>query len=668
MNFIDLSKQTMLIPPETRVVFVSDLFEHEYFGGAEATLAAIMSSCPYAYFKLHARDITEQIIKNNINKIFVFGNFSTINPQLLPVISKFLKYVVCEFDYKFCLYRLPQLHIEKTGKCDCATQDIGRLISSFFSNAKQLWFMSEKQRQVYLDNFPQLSRNSDVLSSVFDQKTLDKIKLLRENTKSDTWIVLGSQSWVKGFENAKQYCEKNDIKYEVVWNLPYDQLLEKLSKSKGIVYLPSGPDTCPRFCIEGKLLNCELVLNKFVQHKDEHWFNERIDYIETYLQNAHQLFWDNIREIETNNITISGYCTTYNCISQQYPFEACIRSMLQFCDEVCVVDGGSTDTTLNELIWLAYPGDCDCHFTLGLYAEAMLHCKNTGEPYEFPDEWFGVKRGKVRVKIIPRDWNSKQSALFDGMQKAEARDMCTGDYCWQMDVDEVVSEDDAKKILPLCEYMKNNGIDGISLPVVEWWGPVKNGKVRVDIPPEKWRLSMNDQCHTVTHGIPLELRATDDEGNLYCKGGSDGCDMVFRDTGLRVPFVTAVPNDARHAQAKALQGDKNALAAYEQWFNAYVNELPGVFHYSWVDIERKIRLYRDFWSRHWNVLTNNSYVDDAEHNMFFDVSWSQVTDEMIKRRASELEQIGGWVFHRNWDGSQTPCIRVTKQEPLCVKD
>jgi len=637
MNFIDLSKSITSIPPETRVVFVSDLFEHEYFGGAEATLAAIISSCPYVnHHKIHARDLTEQIIKDNVNKIFVFGNFSTINPQLLPVISRFLKYVVCEFDFKFCQYRLPQLHVEKTGKCDCATQDIGRLISNFFSNAKQLWFMSEKQRQVYLDNFPQLSRNSDVLSSVFDQKTLNKIEILRNNEKNDTWIVLGSQSWVKGFENAKQYCEKNDLKYEVVWNLPYDQLLEKLSKSKGLCYLPNGPDTCPRLVIEGKLLGCELILNDFVQHKDEEWFNRSIDDVNAYLRGNPFAFWLPMDYyVYYNNIKISGYCTTYNCISQEYPFEECIRSMMQFCDEVCIVDGGSTDGTIDKL-------------------------RQIQNDFADPEKGYDP----IVISIIERDWNSKQSALFDGMQKAEARDMCTGDYCWQMDVDEVVSEDDAKKILPLCEYMKNNGIDGISLPVIEPWGPVKNGKIRVDVNPEKWRLSRNDQCHTVTHGIPLELRATDDEGNIYCVGGSDGCDMVFRETGLRVPFATAVPNDARHAQAKALQGDKNALATYERWFNEYINALPGVFHYSWVDIERKIRLYKHFWSRHWNVLNNKDYVDDAEHNMFFDAPWSQVTDEMIKQRALELEQIGGWVFHRKWNGEKTPWISCNKRVPI----
>ena len=37
----------------------------------------------------------------------------------------------------------------------------------------------------------------------------------------------------------------------------------------------------------------------------------------------------------------------YNCIEQLYPFKECIESMIEFCDEVCIVDGGSTDGSVD---------------------------------------------------------------------------------------------------------------------------------------------------------------------------------------------------------------------------------------------------------------------------------------------------------------------------------
>lgn len=351
--------------------------------------------------------------------------------------------------------------------------------------------------------------------------------------------------------------------------------------------------------------------------------SDDINRIESYLLCCPKRFWDKAKEIiEKPYLSISGYCTTYNCVSQKYPFVECISSMLEFCDEVCVVDGGSTDETRDLLKMLA--------------------------------------NNKLRVKMIDRDWESPQSALFDGMQKAEARDMCTGDFCWQMDVDEVVSEDDAKKVRPLCERMLENGLEGLSLAVVEYWG--SENKVRCDVHPWKWRLSRNNPM--ITHGIPTELRGIDDKGNLYCTGGSDGCDMVYRDTGTRVPFANFYTQEAHDTRLAALQGNEQARVQYEQWFNSVIEQLPGVFHYSWIDIRRKIRLYRDFWTKHWLRLSAQDDADTAEHNMFFDVPWSQVTEEMIDQRANELEQIGGWVFHQKWNRTRTPWITCKRKSPL----
>lgn len=676
MKFIDLTKP--IIPIDTQVIFVADFFHNEIVGGAELTTAAIMSSSPYKTQTLKVEFLTEELIKANSDKLWIFGNCNSSNFfQLIPKIASTCHYVTCEYDYRFCRFRSLEKHeIDTKTICDCHVTQIGQLMSLLYKKSLMTWFMSEQQRRVFISKFPELEHKSCVLSSVFDQATLQKIQKLRENApkKREKWIILGSSSWVKGTLSAEKYCTEHQLEYEIVGDygtknvigaLPYNKLLEKLSQSKGLIFTPAGADTCPRLVIEAKLLNCDLILNKNVQHADEEWFStNNLTEIENYLRHSPARFWDNANKIMSKHMTISGYCTTYNCISQKYPFVECIKSMLEFCDEVCVVDGGSTDGTLNELIWLAYGAEnCDCHFTMGLNAEACLRNK-VHEPFEFPDEWCGIKRGKIRVKIKPRDWTSSQSALFDGMQKAEARNMCTGDFCWQLDVDEVVSEEDAKKIRPLCEQLKANAILGVSLPVVEFWGSSKQ-KVRLDIPPDKPRLSRNDPL--VTHGVPLELRATDANGNLYCTGGSDGCDMVWKDTGDRVQFATFVTQDVVNVRMAASHGIEQARSMYEQWFNAQVDSLPGVFHYSWVDIERKIRLYRDFWTRHWEILYHTKYVDNAESNMFFDKPWSEVSDNDISQRARELETTGGHVFHRKWDGKITPWVTVSKQEPSLMR-
>jgi len=624
-----VEKSKVSLSKEDKIIFVADLFAEEYAGGAELTSEALIESSPHKVLKVHSRDVSLELLKEGVDKFWIFGNFAGLNPQLIPSIIANIKYTVLEYDYKFCKFRSPEKHFSTTGTpCDCHNQMNGKLISAFYYGATGMWWMSEGQLSKYTALFPFLSEKSNiVLSSVFSKETLAKVKVLRNNIPVDDkkgWIVLGSDSWVKGADDAKQWCEDNKKSYEVVWGLKYEELLAKLASSEGFVYLPRGYDTCPRMVIEAKLLGCKLHINDNVQHAKEEWFNtDNVEEIEEYLYGASTLFWNGITSMMEYKPKISGYTTVYNAASQKYPFIQTIESMLDFCDEVCVVDGGSTDGT-----WDIVQGMAAVH-------------------------------QKLKIKQVTRDWNHPRFAAYDGMQKAEARSMCTGDFCWQMDCDEVVHEDDVQKIFDICRKFPV-GVDIISLPVVEYWGGPE--KVRADIMPWKWRLSRNKA--NITHGIPKDARRIDENGEVYAAYG-DGCDMIDSSTFERIPHVTFYNQEVDNVRKRAVTGDKTALQIYQNWFENVIENLPGVFHYSWFDLERKIHLYKNYWTKHWESLSGKKYEDTAESNMFFDLPWSQVSDEMIKDKAVELkEKLGGWIWHQKWDGKTlTSHISIKKQQP-----
>jgi len=620
------------IPDSAKIIFVSDFFVDDYQGGAELTTQALIDAAPFPVFKIHSREISLKLLEQGADRFWIFGNFVQLNPQLLPSIMVNLNYAVLEYDYKYCRVRSPEKHLRQFQQpCDCHEQLNGKLIASFFHHAKALFWMSEDQKKHYESLFPFLKQNdSIVLSSVFDKVTLNFIRLLRQQNKERTqkWIVLGSDSWIKGFDAAKEWCVQNNHDYQAVWNVPYNELLELLATSEGFVYLPLGKDTCPRMIIEAKLLGCKLMFNDNVQHANEDWFaTDNLQDIENYLYAAPNIFWNAIKHVSEYSPKISGYTTTLNCVQQDYPFQQCITSMLQFCDEVCVVDGGSSDETWSVLSELAH------------------------------------KEPKLKIKQVIRDWNHPRFAVFDGMQKTEARKMCTGDFCWQMDSDEIVHEDDVEKIKKIVKSIAKS-IDIIALPVIEYWGGCD--KVRIDVLPWKWRLSRN--LHHIIHGIPADLRRFDEYGNVYSAPGSDGCNMIHADTGERLEFVSFYEQNAAAARTAALAGNSQALNAYEKWFNEAVSQLPSVFHYSWYDLMRKIKLYKNYWTKHWENLQGNEYTDSAESNMMFDVPWSQVTDAMIESRAQELSQIGGWIWHRKWNGTKTPWISCNRSQPSIMKE
>ena len=636
-----IHKETMFISPfnknistglseDSSFVFVSDMFASDYVGGAELTSEALIESCPEKIDKIHSRDVTLKLLEQGHKKFWIFGNTSGLNHELIPTIVANMDYCVLEYDYKFCRYRSVEKHFEaEQEECMCHEEIHGKMISAFFYGASSLWWMSESQQNLYHERFPFLKEKPNtVLSSVFNDKFFQDIAILREKYKSHErkgWVVLGSTSWIKGAEQAEAWCKENNKDYEVVWNVPYEEVLEKLAAAEGFVYLPMGGDTCPRMVIEAKLLGCKLELNEFVQHKDELWFNteDRLD-TESYLYAARNRFWNAVRSTRDFVPNVSGYTTTKDCVSQGYPFRQSIESMLGFASEVVVVDGGSTDGT-----------------------------------WEILQEW-ATSEEKLKVYQVVRDWTHPRHAVFDGLQKAEARSRCTGDYCWQMDSDEIVHENDYDKILAMCKNFPTE-VDLVALPVVEYWGGPE--KVRLDINPWKWRLSRNKE--NITHGIPGHLRKTDENGETYSAPGSDGCDYIDKETLATIPFANFMTQDVEKVRIVASQNDKEALEGYNRWFNAVINQLPGVHHYSWFDLPRKIKTYKNYWSKHWQSLYNISQEDTPENNMFFDKKWSDVSNEDIDDLAFELkEKMGGWIFHSRVDFNKpTPHLDLEINQP-----
>ena len=107
-------------------------------------------------------------------------------------------------------------------------------------------------------------------------------------------------------------------------------------------------------------------------------------------------------------------------------------------------------------------------------------------------------------------------------------------------------------------------------------------------------------------------------------------------------------------------GDKNSLETYQDWANKVIDNVPPVYHTSWLDMKRKIVLYKNYWSKFWQSQYNTEQEDTPENNMFFDKSWSDVTDKEIDRLANKLsEELGGWIFHQkiNWE-AKTPHITI----------
>lgn len=294
-------QKVFYIPNQTEYVVVSDMFAEEYTGGAELTLAALMSKCPGRYFQLHSASMTPELVEKNASKYWIIANFANAQVDALAeLVRSNVRFSVIECDYKYCKYRSSHLHQLKEGKsCDCNQTRSGRFVRALFNKAHWVMFMSQGQLEEYNRQFPGIpSDNFTVQSSTFSDETLLHLANLRkkraESNIKDVYAVLKGGTWIKAEQQTVEWCHRNDIKFELIGGIPHREFLKELSQYKGLVFRPAGYDTCPRLVIEAKMLGLDCLLNENVQHKDEPWFSGSIEECEKYLTARGENFWNKI--------------------------------------------------------------------------------------------------------------------------------------------------------------------------------------------------------------------------------------------------------------------------------------------------------------------------------------------------------------------------------------
>ena len=292
------------------IIFVSDSFVEHYVGGAELTTEAIIKESLFPVNKVLSNEVTLELMEKFKESFWIFGNFANLSEECILHAAKNLDYSVIEYDYKFCKFRSVKKHEKFEGECNCHASTYGKLVAAFLAKSKMNFWMSEKQCDYYVQLFPFVKKNT-ILSSVFYGETIKYLKSLDTTNKNNKWIILDSPSWIKGRADAIAYAEKEGLEYELVWGIEYRELLNKLASSHGLILMPLARDTCPRLAIEAKILGCELVLNDYVQHKDEEWFEDK-DSILSYLETRPRHFWNVIEEVASKNLKINNKPTQSN--------------------------------------------------------------------------------------------------------------------------------------------------------------------------------------------------------------------------------------------------------------------------------------------------------------------------------------------------------------------
>lgn len=268
---------------------------------------------------------------------------------------------------------------------------------------------------------------------------------------------------------------------------------------------------------------------------------------------------------------ISTYVWTLNT-ENVYPLEACIRSAMPLDGEIIILDCGSIDNTIEVIKSL------------------QEECKN--------------------IKLYQTRWDATLPGI-DGLLKARARKFCTGEWCFQLDADEVIRAEDIEKIKSLVSAGDfTTGLIG----TINFYSPFS-----IILLPEigiaKPRLSRNFPF--ITHGIPKRSRRIQC-GKVIALPDTDGTDLIdlegncipFEQSFVSEQYQTLLTKSGNIKEREAILQDtkENDVTIY-------------VLHYGSMGLEKKITNWSAYWFNAWETLYGKSNI--------------VVTDEMRREHIEE---------------------------------
>lgn len=158
------------IPSKTKVVFVTDLFATDLTGGAELTTQALIAANNnIPLFPVHSSSLTLSMLKKNKDKHFVLCNFTRMYPEVLEAISNpgDYEYSIVEYDFKYCCFRSENRHLMETQQvCNCYSTQHGERMAKLFLNAKARFWMSQKQKDLFIKRLPNITSQEKIQFSL----------------------------------------------------------------------------------------------------------------------------------------------------------------------------------------------------------------------------------------------------------------------------------------------------------------------------------------------------------------------------------------------------------------------------------------------------------------------------------------------------------------------
>ena len=248
------------------VGFIADFFD--ITGGAEKNDAVLLEYLEKTFKikRILSTDCDPQQLAEC--DALIIGNFVLLSEENKRYIQGNKNYIIYEHDHKYVStrdpsrfkdFKIPKTHIINSG---------------FYRGAKKVVCLSRIQASILRENLL-LDNVISIGTSLWSLDALEYIRGLNQRAKKvKVSAIVDSKNPIKNTQKARLYCEKKNIKYELIKSENYKSFLEKLSHFETLVFLPGVLESLCRLVVEAKMLNCKVVTTpRLLGAASEEWFS-----------------------------------------------------------------------------------------------------------------------------------------------------------------------------------------------------------------------------------------------------------------------------------------------------------------------------------------------------------------------------------------------------------
>ena len=245
-----------------KIIYISDFFADEILGGAELSDNVVIEYLANKGYNI--KTVKSQTFDPTIHKAdtFIISNFTGLSKENINLFcTSNIKYIIIERDQKY-------VDTRNTAMYPGFIAPPSRVVNKeFYRSAIKVFCLTSKQAEI-MNLHLEIENIENLGCTQFSKHQFDILRKNIGKNKEDKFaIVSGKRS-----NKAIQHCEVNKIDYDFLNPMPYEELIETLSKYKGIVFFSHAFESCCRLLVESRILELKIITDNRNGCTYEAWF------------------------------------------------------------------------------------------------------------------------------------------------------------------------------------------------------------------------------------------------------------------------------------------------------------------------------------------------------------------------------------------------------------